>query len=213
MAQTQRKGQKVTLSIFLISMILSVTAGYYISNRLNTENSNSKTMEKLQLKGYVRVFIDGQLVEESHNVINGHFYNFLACKIFNITGSCFSIDPFGAFTIKSTSDNVSLTGMTLSTDAAPLAPSDVACTNPVVATGLTTKVADSKTQTFNSNSMQLTTTWVNTSGGTVNGIQKVCLRFNKPSVGFNSVIGAEHGFTAINLNNGQSITIQWTFTF
>lgn len=172
-----------------------------------TPSSNGK--EFMPVKGEIKVFIDDKLVYQDHNVIQIRFYDVLGCKIWNISTSCIG----GIF--QNTSSKADLTGIVLSFSSnTPLAV-ETTCPNRISDPGLTVKNVDTKTQIVDSNSIVLTTSWVNTSGLTVNNIARVCLLARDyvvaPPQG--TVSYASALFTPQSLANNAQITIQWTFSF
>jgi len=216
MSNTQKPSRKVRFllyfSIFTL-MGLAVFQEFKIEtlNQLQNQVVNPYGRESIPLKGQIEVFIDGKSVYKDHNVIQIYFYDFIGCQIFNVTTCNLFVEsgPFGPY------NNYTAVAMQLSTNGGTPLSSETSCDSAVtVPAGLTQKRADTVTQTFHSNSIVLTTTWVNSSGATFNGIGRVCLHaYHSILETFSTIAFAAASFTPQSLGNGQSITIQWTFSF
>jgi hypothetical protein len=214
MSNTKAPSRKVRFLLYF-SILSLMGLAVFQQFRIETQNEIQSQMlkptskESIPLKGQIEVFIDGKSVYKDHNVIQVRFYDALGCKMFNITDSC-----IGGIFFNTTSP-VDLTMMELSSfTTGPISPVETSCPNTIFSSGLEPKPADTKTQVLNTNSIILTTSWVNTSGETVSPIGRVCLLardYIDPAAGTISYASAL--FTPQSLANGAQITIQWTFSF
>lgn len=159
------------------------------------------------VRGDVKVYRDGVLVAENHNVIVVIHYDVIACKVYNSTTGCASAG-FSNNTI-----NRALKGIGLSTSSAT--PSSGTATCPSYISGSNLDAADATvTHSTNLNTIQLTASWV--ANASVTSIQKACLFYVTGSTvnsGASAATYASTLFTPVNINNGQSLSLTWTFSY
>jgi hypothetical protein len=187
----------------------------------------------------VNVYVDGKLVETVHNQIMSIAYDYMVCKAFNDTNACNSVGayiPSVNFCFSGPSQsasktqvwtycNVKLGAIGLSTDStAPSSTSNV-CPSLLSGSGLSTALATT-THTVGTNTVVLSASWTASASATVS---KVCLfpvstyEPSPPASGTYAIINNQATgpvawaqtllSSSVSLVSGQSLTVQWTFSF
>lgn len=216
----------LSLSVSLVAFLLLSTA----VNLLYPVPSGPN--EKLPLTGSLKVMVDNKTVYSADTVMLLD-YDYFFCKVFNDTNACNGAGAYysggaapncqiaSSFLSATTVDkffsgsDCSELGVVLSTDSTTQASTNYACSAQLSGSGLS-GVKATTTHITATNSIMLTATW--TYSGTSQGnIQKVCLfpwndASNAINIPSNNGAVAVDTFTAQTLTNGQSLTIEWTFT-
>jgi hypothetical protein len=185
----------------------------------------------------VNVYVDGKLVETVHNQIMSIAYDYMVCKAFNDTTACNVVGsylpaPNYCFSGPSQSAskvsvwtfcNIKLGAIGLSSDSTTPQAGSSACPSLITSSGLTAAMATTS-HTANTNTVVLTASWTASGSQTVS---KVCLfpvSTYEPSPaasGTYSIITGPSNTawaqtllsSSVNLVSGQSLTVQWTFSF
>lgn len=189
----------ISLSAFII-LCFGMVYAYY-----NGVYDMASPADKMALKGEIEVKIDGKTIFRNHNVIFLAHYDYISCKLYNQSCTVAGLTP-GYNVATNLMDSAGL-----STDSTTPVAGSASCSGLITTSGLERKKADSISHSANSISNVLTWTW--TATATVNNVQKVCLydRWTNND----TYVGpfAASLFTAANVQLGQSISVQWTFTY
>lgn len=159
------------------------------------------------VRGAVKVYRDGVLVAENHNVIVVIHYDVIACKVYNSTDGC-STAGFSNNTI-----DRALNGIGLSTSSSTPSSGTATCPSYISGSGLDAEVA-TVSHSANLNTISLSASWV--ANASVTNIQKACLFYvtgDTVNAGASQATYASTLFTAVNIANGQSLGITWTFSY
>lgn len=202
--KTSRKEYAGLLSGLIIASVLI----FYPVIEANLHPAIGSNVERMNLKGDVKVYVDGVLVAENHNTIRVQFYDVIACRVFNETTNGCSGGGYSNGT-----QNRFLKVIGLSTDSATPSSSGSGCAGYISSSNLDAAIA-TLSHAQNTNSISLTASWV--ANASVTSIQKACLFYVSGSTinaGVSQSTYAQTTFTPVNINNGQSIAVTWTFTF
>ncbi len=230
--QTQNKNNR-TRFVFVALTVL--VFGLVIFNAYILTAPAKPVMETgVHFKGSVTILVkdpDGKIVSQTKNdtIFTGS-YDFLMCVLFNDPVGCSSATNFGMMLTRQTTVTTTATLPLMGGGSFPLSPfimdgiglsanavTAQGCSGLIIGNGL--DAANSATShTIQTNSILLTESWT-FSGGT-QAIQSVCLfpvttsSAGIPSAALiTSAAFAWETFATQTLTTGQSITVQWTFSF
>lgn len=208
----------------LIVIILSLGIGIGLITGISYNVVAAR--EQIHLHGSVVITVkdpNGTVVSQVQNdTIYAVSYDYLICYLWNVGCSNVAGLDFPITTITTTATITSIMPFNtvwMGLGLSPTAQSVGSCTNIINANGLTPMVAGTTSHALGSNSILLSQTW--TATGSQN-VQAVCLLPATTSVfisAFSSTVTgtgtdfASENFSLQSLTNGQSITIQWTFSF
>lgn len=226
--------EKPNRTRFVIVALTILVLGLLIANGYLLSTPAQKAQTGFNLKGIVTVLVkdaNGKLVSQTKNdTINTNTFDYLACVVFNSPEGCTAALGYGMMvtdvtTVTTTAtlplafsfpvDPFVMTGMGLSSNIVTTA----GCSGLLTTNGLAANNS-AESHTVNTNSILLTQSWTFTGGS--QSIQSVCLfpfaiKFftgaAASTVLISSLAFAWETFSPQTLTTGQSITIQWTFSF
>ena len=234
-ANVSRRDVKVA-SLALVAAIAFWTAATYLTTPTVGHHDN------VPITGTLSIFKDGQVVYQKADVVTYDMYSYIVCKLFNDSTACAAMAGNYASFSPGTNGCMVYTGDLTSgsyTDTAhfyskalcsaigvAISFSNVTPTQggqciAVITTNGGSPVKATTSFNLNTNSVTLTASW--TASASLTGISSVYLfPYNDKSGVVVQVAGAGGSvchslaadtFTSQSLSNGQSLSIQWTFSF
>ena len=224
--------------IKVASLALVAALGFWLVSGALFQPQTGGFHEGVPIRGTLTVYKDGQVVYHAPDVVTYIMYGYVVCKLFNDSNACAQmVTDFtatgsnGCLTVYSprggtTTNNIfqsrsgcSAVGVGVSTSSSAPSAGGTTCSTFQSTNGFSPVKATTSFST-NTNTITLTASW--TASGSVSNLQQVYLF---PYDDYRSSVVDNSGtlttcfalaadtFTAQSVSSGQSLSVQWTFTF